>query len=395
MANEYLTLEQTCEALGKTGDEVKAMVADGRLSEVRDAGKVFFKKSEVDQIAAKEGSSIVDLALTDVSDAEETESFASALSSLADSSSSIGLLDEASASEEAAPAALEEPGGAPAAPAPAALDLPEQPPAAPEEISLEELPEELPAAPALDGELPELEPAPLAEEPLALDTGSASAIPDLGLSGSSILGIQEEPAKPAAPAAPAAAKPAKVGISVFDDDELPIAADPMGETQISATVPELEAVGSGSGLLDLTREKDDTSLGAELLGSISPGEAEETETEGATVEVVEADETIQEAEPGDAVVAEVAEAPEEEVMVVAPRRATAEMRGAMQLNVCLMLGLLGLAVAALATAAAIQGVWPSFLSVVARDVPHYSAFGGLALIAVVAGVLAILADRSK
>jgi hypothetical protein len=33
----------------------------------------------------------------------------------------------------------------------------------------------------------------------------------------------------------------------------------------------LEGVGSGSGLLDLTRESDDTSLGAELLDEIYPG----------------------------------------------------------------------------------------------------------------------------
>ena len=33
----------------------------------------------------------------------------------------------------------------------------------------------------------------------------------------------------------------------------------------------LESVGSGSGLLDLTRESDDTSLGAELLDEIYPG----------------------------------------------------------------------------------------------------------------------------
>src|SRR5205085_11207552 len=33
----------------------------------------------------------------------------------------------------------------------------------------------------------------------------------------------------------------------------------------------LEGVGSGSGLLDLTRESDDTSLGAELLDEIAPG----------------------------------------------------------------------------------------------------------------------------
>jgi hypothetical protein len=47
----------------------------------------------------------------------------------------------------------------------------------------------------------------------------------------------------------------------------------MAQTSISAGVGDqvnIEGVGSGSGLLDLTRESDDTSLGAELLDEISP-----------------------------------------------------------------------------------------------------------------------------
>jgi hypothetical protein len=51
-------------------------------------------------------------------------------------------------------------------------------------------------------------------------------------------------------------------------------ADPMAQTAMSPGVSEqvnLEGVGSGSGLLDLTRESDDTSLGAELLDEIGPG----------------------------------------------------------------------------------------------------------------------------
>ncbi len=69
---------------------------------------------------------------------------------------------------------------------------------------------------------------------------------------------------------------AATGISVFDADEVE-AADPMAQTQITkppaADEEELalESVGSGSGLLDLTRESDDTSLGAELLDEIYPG----------------------------------------------------------------------------------------------------------------------------
>jgi len=58
------------------------------------------------------------------------------------------------------------------------------------------------------------------------------------------------------------------GISVFDEDELgPEAADPMAKTQISMSMEDqanLEGATTGSGLLDLTREGDDTSLGEVL-----------------------------------------------------------------------------------------------------------------------------------
>jgi hypothetical protein len=62
------------------------------------------------------------------------------------------------------------------------------------------------------------------------------------------------------------------GISIFDAEDLEIeTADPMAKTQIVSSIEDqinLEGVGSGSGLLDLTRESDDTSLGAEVLDNI-------------------------------------------------------------------------------------------------------------------------------
>lgn len=62
------------------------------------------------------------------------------------------------------------------------------------------------------------------------------------------------------------------GVSIFDDEDLEIeAADPMAKTQIAPSLEDqlsTEGVGSGSGLLDLTRESDNTSLGAEVLGNI-------------------------------------------------------------------------------------------------------------------------------
>ncbi|MBN2212012.1 MAG: helix-turn-helix domain-containing protein [Sedimentisphaerales bacterium] len=65
------------------------------------------------------------------------------------------------------------------------------------------------------------------------------------------------------------------GVNVLDDSdgELELA-DPLAQTQIAPDFGDqvhLDSGSSGSGLLDLTREADDTSLGAELLDEIYPG----------------------------------------------------------------------------------------------------------------------------
>ena len=78
------------------------------------------------------------------------------------------------------------------------------------------------------------------------------------------------------------------GISVFDAGEVE-PADPMAQTQVTQPHIDdeelaLESVGSGSGLLDLTRESDDTSLGAELLDEIYPGSGDtDSDDTGASV----------------------------------------------------------------------------------------------------------------
>ena len=62
------------------------------------------------------------------------------------------------------------------------------------------------------------------------------------------------------------------GGSIFDTSDFEAeGADAMAQTQVSPSLEEqiaMEGVGSGSGLLDLTRESDDTSLGAEILEHI-------------------------------------------------------------------------------------------------------------------------------
>ena len=107
-------------------------------------------------------------------------------------------------------------------------------------------------------------PSPMQKE----DTALAA---DLGLSGS--VGGMPSPARTGTGLSGTAAG-GRSGVNVFSADEVDQAADPSAQTAISSSVSEqvnLEGVGSGSGLLDLTRESDDTSLGAELLDEIAPG----------------------------------------------------------------------------------------------------------------------------
>ncbi|MFQ5430102.1 MAG: helix-turn-helix domain-containing protein [Phycisphaerae bacterium] len=423
MAKDYLTLEQVCEALGRTEDQVKELIRDGKLREVRDAGKVFFKNSEVASLAGKEGSSGVNLEATDEAtpmeiEIDDNDSFASALSSLADSSATLGALDESPGADEPPqiePLALsgEDSGtsmGMSPPDEPAQKDAGEGSGAKPAELDAADIPKDLPAAPKEDAaaggagaKQPELSseidlvgdneqgssiglvsPEAVAEE--VLDT-----VPDLGLSGSSIISLEPsgDSSVTPSPVSKEDAKTQKAGISVFDDDELDVEADPMGETQISSGVEDFDAVGSGSGLLDLTQEPDDSSLGAELLDVISPSEAAETEVEAEAIPA----ETVTEDES-----AAVMAAPEPRgaatVGPAAPRVAAGAMAGSVPMNLCILVGLIGLAVMGLATASVLQGAWPAqILDVIAKDVIHWSAFGGLALIAIVTGVMAILAGR--
>ena len=93
------------------------------------------------------------------------------------------------------------------------------------------------------------------------DTAMAA---DLGLSGS--MGGVPSPGRSAGGVGSGSGSRAG-GITVFDVDDAH-KPDPLAQTAIGSGVQDqvnLEGVGSGSGLLDLTRESDDTSLGAELV----------------------------------------------------------------------------------------------------------------------------------
>lgn len=97
-------------------------------------------------------------------------------------------------------------------------------------------------------------------------------MPAIGLSDSGTMPAIQQPSS---------AAPGK--ISIFDATEIKTA-DAGAQTQISRAISEdplsADVVGSGSGLLDLTRERDETSLGAELLDEIYPGTKKATDGGG-------------------------------------------------------------------------------------------------------------------
>lgn len=79
------------------------------------------------------------------------------------------------------------------------------------------------------------------------------------------------------------------GISIFDEEDLEIeAADPLAKTQIASSLEDQVSIeGVGSGLLDLTRESDDTSLGVEVLDHIDETTEGAAELEPAPVPEIE------------------------------------------------------------------------------------------------------------
>lgn len=206
MAKMFYTMDETKVALGKTEDEVKQLAREGRLREFRDGSRLMFKADQVEALKAELGGG-------DQIDLGPS-----------DTGAPIGLADSRGASGSGI--ALVDSGAGSGM------------------MNIKE------------------------------DTALAA---DLGLSGS--VGGVPSPGHLSPGGSQAGASFAGgtrsgtgAGISVFGGEEVE-RADPMAQTNISGSISDqvnLEGVGSGSGLLDLTRESDDTSLGAELLDEIAP-----------------------------------------------------------------------------------------------------------------------------
>lgn len=248
MAKMFYTLEEAKGALGKSEDEIKQFAREGRLREFRDGPRLMFKADQVEQLRAElgAGGDTVDLGvsdsggmigLTDTTGASGT----SITLAEADTGAGTGLgmsLKEDTAGMDLGPSGSL--GGVPSPTRSGSLGG----------ISLGASGTGIPLAGSTAGST-------------GLSAGGTAA----GVSASGLSGSM--------------AGRSRGGINVFGTDDVGFA-DPSAQTSISSTResggPNLEAVGSGSGLLDLTRESDDTSLGA-VLDEIGPSGA--TRTAGA------------------------------------------------------------------------------------------------------------------
>lgn len=282
MAQNFYSLEEACEKLRMTEDQIKELVRNAQLREFRDAGKVNYKVEDVDKLVE-----------------------------------SLGV------------------GG-----------------------------------PSGSGELV-LEPAD--EESAVGLSGSGVDLVDStpGLS-SDALSLEEADDTKAGGEKKDDTVVTSVGVSVFDEDEEELLdVDPLAQTVVSAGAEGLgiEGAGSGSGLLDLTRESDDTSLGADLLDEIYP-EEESVEMGDATRAGLEqaipesGEEGGSGAEPvveAEEVTAEAAAAP----AAPAVRTRTVVEYGpdavSMGLTGMLVVATAVMCVAGVGAASMMQGVWPSLL----------------------------------
>jgi len=222
MAKMFYSLEEATEKLGISEDEIKEMAANGDLQQFRDRDKLMFKREQIDALVEEGTDELGDLGSTldDYAEAQET------------SSGTIPLVDDDDAEE-----------------APGLGDLG-----------------------VTDTDMIDLVTSDsdfLDQSPLE-SSSDESFLSESSLDESDQIALDDADLTDTGP------------ITIPDQDT----ADPAGATQITDSPMGddddgllLEQIGSGSGLLDLTREIDDTSLGTELLDEIYPADSTGLDTQ--------------------------------------------------------------------------------------------------------------------
>ena len=224
MAKMFYTLDETKAALGRNEEGIKQLAREGRLREFRDGPRLMFKADQVEALKA------------DIAGGGEISL------SAPESGSGLALAAEGKSGSTA---------GIPIADVPQGGSV---------------------------GGIPSPGKLTQANTGSGAGTGagtggSGSGMLNLGGSGlGSGSGMLNLGGSGAASGSGLSAHGTRGGITIFDVDESN-RVDPSAQTAINTAQNEqlnLEGVGSGSGLLDLTRESDDTSLGA-VFDELTPG----------------------------------------------------------------------------------------------------------------------------
>lgn len=244
MAKMFYTMQETMAALGRNEEGIKQLAREGRLREFRDGPRLMFKADQVEQVKAELGGGGGEIPLAHESGAP------------------LSLAGDTRGGSAAGGLSLADTGGGTRTGSghgsAGGTDVP-----AKEDTQFADIGLSGSLGGSLGGSVGGI-PSPAGTRAgtrsgTGAPLGGGSGILNLGGSGSGS-GLSN-------------ASGSRGGITVFDVDESQ-RVDPMAQTAINAGIQDqinLEGVGSGSGLLDLTRESDDTSLGA-VFDELQPGQ---------------------------------------------------------------------------------------------------------------------------
>ncbi len=275
MAEKFYNVQEAMSKLGCSEEKLRQMVRSGKLREFRDAGKLKYRQEEVNALVGADDSSLTgsgELALEDSGELalSPEDSDAPVAPKLEDSGAGVRESADMGASDTGI-LSLEDTG------------------AGGGELDLEDSGSgvmKLSDSGTGSGELT-LEDSGTGSGELTLEDSGTSAgevkLEDSSggsTSGADVLSLDEVDKDAAGGLKKDDTVITNIGISVFDEDDLEIAAaDPMAKTLLTASEDmAMDGSAAGSGLLDLTRESDDTSLGADLLEGIDMGDTQETLT---------------------------------------------------------------------------------------------------------------------
>ena len=198
-----------------------------------------------------------------------------------------------------------------------------------------------------------------------------------------------------------------IGVQGTGGSEFQLTEDAMGKTDVAPSAQDelgkieedvsLDSFGSGSGLLDLSLQADDTSLGADILDDIYPGEAGNAEAAGEMMEAAaEADQILTESGTG---TLEEAEAISETAAEASPARAVysyAETETASNaFGFVLLVPLVAVVYTAIVAVAGLKGVAPAILTGVTK-VPNliwYIAIGAAVTAGAIMGLATMLSRK--